>query len=204
MKISGIGPRYIALGLAAAAAPAWFWRCPLLAVPGLFFAAFSAYFFRDPERDIIEDPDVAYAPGDGTVMGIYKEGPGELQTLRVFLAIWNVHVQRAPRAGRVEKIHYQTGPKIYARAGDARLNERNVMTFAASDGSMVVEQITGAVARRIECWLKVGQEVKQGQRIGLIYFGSQAALHLPAGWSYTVKPGDKVVGGLTVVARRNP
>ena len=192
----------IVIGAALALGLAWLTHCAFLALPGVFFAAFSAYFFRDPERSIVEDPSLAYAPGDGTVMSVQKEGPGELETLRIFLAIWNVHIQRAPRAGRVEKIHYQKGPKIYARAGDAKLNERNVISFSTSDGPTIVEQITGAVARRIACWVREGEEVRQGQRIGMIYFGSQAALHLPAGWTFLVKPGDKVVGGLTPVARK--
>jgi phosphatidylserine decarboxylase len=173
----------------------------LLALLGLGFAAFSLYFFRDPERPLPTDDGKIYSPGDGTVLSVAREGDGDAVTLRVFLSIFNVHVQRAPCAGRVTKVETIPGSFAAAMKAEARGNARVVMTLepGAGRGPLVVEQIAGLIARRIECWPKPGESLRAGQRYGIIYFGSQAAVHFPAGSRCTVKPGDTLAAGLSEI-----
>ena len=169
---------------------------------GLTFSLFCSYFFRDPERRAPQDPRELIAPADGTVLSVRREGPGEILTVRIFLSIFNVHIQRAPAAGRVAKIHYQPGTFAMAMRPEAVLNERNVISLTAENGrNVIVEQIAGAIARKIACWVKIGDAVNKGDRIGMIYFGSQVALHLPAEAEILVEPGQKVAGGVTPVAK---
>ncbi len=203
LKIAPIGRTMILLGLAVAVTAWLSSRVDFdLAWLGLAFAAFAAYFFRDPDREIAEDPKAALSPAAGVVMSIEKDGQEGLTTVRIFLAIWNVHVQRAPLAGAVKKITYIPGAFAVAKAPEAVQNERNVIRLEGSSGPAVVEQIAGLIARRIACYVREGEEVRQGQRVGIIYFGSQCALRLPAGWEIQVRPGQPVVGGISVIARR--
>jgi phosphatidylserine decarboxylase len=134
---------------------------------------------------------------------VAKEGPGDVVTVRIFLSVFNVHVQRNPVSGTVEKVHYQPGKFAMAMADEARENERAVVTVAVAGRpeKLVVEQIAGFVARRIRTWLKPGDAVVAGARYGLIQFGSQAAVHLPASAEALVVPGDLVTGCLTPIAR---
>ncbi|MBI4376746.1 MAG: phosphatidylserine decarboxylase [Elusimicrobia bacterium] len=208
MKIASQGYIFIGLGLAGVALgwlAAYFgWsRAGLsLAGLGLLFAGFCAYFFRDPERPAPSDPAKLYSPGDGRVLSVAREGPSDIVTVRIFLSIFDVHVQRAPTAGVVEKVVYQKGSFRAAMLDEARANERCVMTLKPEGRSepVVVEQIAGLIARRIECWPKPGDQLSAGQRYGIIYFGSQAALHLPGSARCLVKPGDRAVAGMTPIA----
>lgn len=197
------GIKFVLLGLGTAAVglllPAVFRR--LLFPAGILFSAFCAFFFRDPSRKCPAAGDKIYSPADGTVLSILREGPAPVTTIRIFLSLWNVHVQRTPCAGKTAKIHYQPGAFHPAMRPEARLNERNSVTFSTSRGPVIVEQIAGFVARRIECRLSEGQEVAAGERLGMIYFGSQAALHLPENAEILVREGQKVKGGLTEMAR---
>ncbi len=170
---------------------------------GLGFAAFCAYFFRDPERTTPADASAIYSPGDGVVMSVAREGPGDVVTLRIFLSVFDVHVQRAPCAGTVEKVQRVAGSFAAAMRDEAKANERSVLTLRPEGRSdaLVVEQIAGLIARRIETWPKPGERLAAGQRYGIIYFGSQAAVHFPAAARCTVKPGDRVAGGLTPIGR---
>lgn len=206
MKIARQGWRFIAGGLAAAALGAGLARWCMasgisLAGLGLAFAAFCAYFFRDPERALPTDQKKIYSPGDGVVMSVAREGPGDVVTLRIFLSIFDVHLQRAPCSGAVDKVHYQKGSFRAAMKAEAKANERCVLTLMPDGRSepLVVEQIAGLIARRIECWPKAGERVKVGERYGIIYFGSQAAVHFPASARCTVVPGARVAGGLTEI-----
>ena len=172
----------------------------LLCLLGSLFVAFCLYFYRDPERALPTD-DRIYSPGDGRVLSVGREGPGDTVTLRIFLSVFDVHIQRAPCAGTVAKVHYQPGTFRAAMVEEAHHNERSIMTITPEGGKLplVVEQIAGYVARRIETWPKVGQKVKAGERYGIIYFGSQAAVHFPAGSRCTVKVGDRVAAGVTPI-----
>ena len=174
-----------------------------LSVAGLLFACFCAFFFRNPERSTPKDPQKIFSPGDGRVLSVEREGgPDSGETIRIFLSIFNVHIQRAPCSGTIEEIRYQPGTFLMAMKPGARQNERNMVRIAAEGraDSIEVEQIAGLIARRIRCWVKKGDRLRAGERYGLIQFGSQAALRLPPSARALVKPGDKVYGGLTPVA----
>lgn len=208
MKIAKAGWRFIVSGLAAGAAGTFLslglgWPAAggLLAFLGFGFALFSAYFFRDPERPLPQDPMKIYAPGDGVVLSVAREGPGDAVTMRMFLSVFDVHVQRAPCAGTVKSVQHIPGSFVAAMKDEAKGNERCVMTLLPEGGRapLAVEQIAGLVARRIECWPKEGERLKAGERYGIIHFGSQAAVHFPAGSRCTVKPGDRAAAGLTVI-----
>lgn len=177
----------------------------LLGVPvlllGLFFAGFSAYFFRDPERDKVFAPGEIACPADGTVMSVKNEGTPGVTVVRIFLSVLNVHVQRAPMEGKVEKTKYTKGTFAIAYKPEASTNERNLIRIGGEYGRFVeIEQITGSIARRIACYVKEGDTVRQGERVGMIYFGSQVAVYLPDTARVLVKPGDKVAGAETVLA----
>ncbi|MBI4386312.1 MAG: phosphatidylserine decarboxylase [Elusimicrobia bacterium] len=144
-----------------------------------------------------------YSPGDGRVLSVGREGPGDITTIRVFLSIFDVHVQRMPCSGRVDRVWRQPGAFRAAMKEEARLNERNIVRIVpeGARGPVIVEQIAGYVARRIECWVREGDEAGAGQRYGIIYFGSQVALHLSGRVAPLVRSGDRVVGGVTEVAK---
>ncbi|MGD9643521.1 MAG: phosphatidylserine decarboxylase [Elusimicrobiales bacterium] len=168
---------------------------------GLAFAAFSSYFYRDPERDKVFAPGELACPGDGTVMSVQNEGAPGITVVRIFLSVLNVHVQRAPMDGKVSKTLYTKGSFAIAYKPEAATNERNLIQLTDEHGRTVgVEQITGSIARRIACYVKEGQDVAKGSRIGMIYFGSQVAVYLPDSARVLVKPGDKVAGAETVLA----
>ncbi len=172
---------------------------PLLAL-GLFFAGFSAYFFRDPERDKVFAPGEIACPADGTVMSVRNEGTPGVTVVRIFLSVLNVHVQRSPMEGKVTKTKYTKGKFAIAYKPEAADNERNLIRIEGEYGrSVEVEQITGSIARRIACYVGEGQAVKTGERVGMIYFGSQVAVYLPESARVLVKPGDKVAGAETVL-----
>ena len=169
---------------------------------GVVWALFAAYFFRDPQRPRPEDPKKIYSPGDGRVLSIEAEGEGSELTIRIFLSIFNVHIQRAPCAGTITEAEYIKGSFKAAMAPEARGNERCVIRLDPDghDGELVVEQIAGLIARRIECWKGAGDQVAAGERYGMIHFGSQVAVTLPKGTRTTALVGDRVAAGLTPIA----
>jgi phosphatidylserine decarboxylase len=208
MKIAHQAWRFVVPSVAAGSLGLWLMGRPntvacggLLAFLGFGFALFTTYFFRDPERTLPTDQNKLYSPGDGVVMSVAREGPGDTVTLRIFLSVFNVHIQRAPCAGKVAKVQVVEGSFAAAMKDAARYNARVVMSIEPGAGrrTLVVEQIAGLIARRIECWPKPGDSVALGQRYGIIYFGSQAAVHFPAGSKCTVKPGDKMTGAITEI-----
>lgn len=206
MRIANQAWQFVVPAVAAGAAGLWLMGAPSTVVPGALlsflsfgFAGFTLYFFRDPERALPTDGRI-YSPGDGVVLSVGREGPGDVVTLRIFLSVFDVHIQRAPCAGRVTKVAEVPGSFAAAMKDAARGNYRVVMTIEPEGrGPLVVEQISGLIARRIECWRKPGDVVAAGEKYGIIYFGSQAAVHFPAGSSCTVKAGDRVAGGLTPI-----
>jgi len=206
MKIAPQAWQFVVPAVAAGAVGMWLMGRPESVFPGILmavlsfgFAAFTLYFFRDPERALPADGRI-YSPGDGVVLSVAREGPGDVVTCRVFLSVFDVHIQRAPCAGRVTKVAEVPGSFAAAMKDAARGNYRVVMTIETpGQGLLVVEQISGLIARRIECWRNIGDIVAAGERYGIIYFGSQAAVHFPAGSRCTVKAGDRVAGGLTPI-----
>ncbi len=170
--------------------------------PLFVLAAFCAWFFRDPERLLPAGP-VALSPADGKVVCVVAEGDRQTR-ISIFLNIFDVHVNRAPIGGVVTDIAYQKGQFLVAsREVASSLNEQNVVTIRAEDGTKVVyKQIAGLIARRIICYKKVGDVVQSGERVGLIKFGSRVDVIFGPEWRVEVTPGMRVVGGSSVIARR--
>jgi phosphatidylserine decarboxylase len=170
----------------------------------VFLALFTFYFFRNPNRKIPMEPGVVVSPADGRVVVVKEEAnagrPGK--RISIFLAIWNVHVNRSPAAGTITKLEYKPGKFLAAWAEKASLeNEQNVFTLSSEYGEIVFKQIAGWVARRVVSWKKSGEMVARGELVGLVRFGSRVDLWLPEGAEIAVKVGDNVKGGSSVVAR---
>jgi phosphatidylserine decarboxylase len=162
---------------------------------GLFFT----WFFRDPRRKIVKNDSHIISPADGTVLEV-SSGQGG-QVIRIFLSVFNVHLQRAPVSGNIRNVEYKPGKFLPAMKPEAHVeNEQNIITLVSAKGNFEVRQIAGILARRVVSWVKAGQQVEQGQQIGFIKFGSQVDLTVPASAKIKVKTGDKVRGGLTVLA----
>jgi phosphatidylserine decarboxylase len=170
----------------------------------MFLAAFVFYFFRDPERAIPTDPGAVVSPADGRVVVITDEEnsghPGK--RISIFLAIWNVHVNRSPEAGTITKMEYRPGKFLAAMRQRASVeNEQNVISLSTATGEMMFKQIAGLIARRVVCWKKQGDTVARGERIGLVRFGSRVDLWVPRDAEILVTLGDNVKGGSSVLAR---
>jgi phosphatidylserine decarboxylase len=171
----------------------------------LFFCTLA--FFRDPERTVPADPNLIVAAADGTVMDIIESDENQVlktKTRRVgiFLSIFDVHTNRAPIDGRVIYRQHQEGLCLDARRRDcSEKNESMTWAFKNPRVTIVVRQITGAIARRIVAWSQVGDELKKGERFGMIRFGSRTELYLPLNAEVLVKVGDHVLGGSTIIAR---
>jgi phosphatidylserine decarboxylase len=166
----------------------------LAAVLVLLMAAFVAFFFRNPKREIPLDPSIIVSPADGRVVKI--ERVGKITKLSIFLSIFDVHVNRSPIAGRIEAIDYKRGRFKAAFNHEASVvNERNIIMVAQGDVKLVFTQIAGLIARRIVCWKKVGDTVEKGELVGLIRFGSRVDVVFPAGTEVTVERGARVRGG---------
>jgi phosphatidylserine decarboxylase len=184
-------------------------RWPLLAWPGavlVILGLFVFYFFRDPERAIPADPNALVSPADGRVVAIvdepFENAPG--RRISIFLSIWNVHVQRAPAAGRVARVIYRPGKFLGAfRAAASRENEQNVIYMDTAQGRLAFKQIAGAIARRVLFWKNEGEEVARGDRVGLIRFGSRVDIWLPPQAEIVVRRGQNVKGGESILAKWN-
>jgi len=167
-------------------------------------AALVFYFFRDPERTIPQDPGAVVSPADGRVVVVTEEANADRPGTRlsIFLAIWNVHVNRSPEAGIITKLNYRPGKFLAAMRERASLeNEQNVISLSTASGEILFKQIAGLIARRVVCWKKVGDAVQRGERIGLVRFGSRVDLWVPRGVEIVVSVGDNVKGGSSVLAR---
>jgi len=177
---------------------------PVVAGIAAVLTIFVASFFRDPRRVVPSDPSLILSPADGKVVGIAPAPPGSPAAgpcVSIFLSVFNVHVNRAPAAGRVSAIQYTPGSFLPAfREKASELNEQNLISIQTDRGPMAVKQIAGLIARRIRCWTKPGDQVAQGQKIGFITFGSRVDIFLPHEALLKVRVGDKVRGGLSVIA----
>jgi phosphatidylserine decarboxylase len=178
----------------------------------IVFAAlllFSLYFFRDPEREPPADETLAVSAADGVVVEVKETAEsqfmnGPVKRVTIFLSVFDVHVNRAPIAGEITHSQAMSGRFFDAR--NPASSERNARRTWAIEGrgiTIVVRQITGAVARRICAWKEVGDTVERGERFGMIRFGSRTEVDLPAGTEILVKPGERVRGGQTPIARLN-
>jgi phosphatidylserine decarboxylase len=202
----------IFLAPALALTVAALWVHPLIGVPAvvLFILwAFVISFFRDPPRTIPTDPDALVSPADGTVTHVGEVAEpdfrgGRAFRISIFLSVFNVHVNRVPRSGRVTAVRYFPGCFLDARHPECGVRNEQLWIDLEEDGTgrpLRVKQISGAIARRIVCWLKPGDHVRAGDRFGMIKFGSRTEVYLPADEpvDVQVKVGDKVKGGTSVV-----
>jgi len=163
-------------------------------------AGFIAYFFRDPYRNIPAGDNIILSAADGRVTRIEENENGKL--VSVFLSPVDVHINRAPIAGKITTIEYVRGKKAPATSNEASFtNERNSLTIENERMSVVCTQIAGIVARRIVCWSKVGDKLELGQKFGMIKFSSRTDVLMPANVELFVKLGDRVVAGETIIAR---
>jgi phosphatidylserine decarboxylase len=190
----------IALG-AVGAVLQWYWLVAL----AVGLVIFCLNFFRDPERAAPADPGAIIAAADGTVADIVEIDETEVVQQRmkrvgIFLSVFDVHTNRAPIDGRVTYLQHHPGAFHDARHVKASTdNEAMTWAFQGAEATLVVRQITGAIARRIVPWSKIGDVLKRGERFGMIRFGSRTEVYMPLDCEITVKLGDKVKGGLTVI-----
>jgi phosphatidylserine decarboxylase len=192
---------YYALGLSAAGALVAWLAGPWFGAPLWLVAAFCLYFFRDPEREIPAGP-VAVSPADGKVVAVKAETP-VLNRISIFLNIFDVHVNRCPIGGVISKVQYQKGSfKVASIEKASVINEQNVVTVEGDGTTVVFKQIAGLIARRIVFTRKPGDRVATGERIGLIKFGSRCDVLLGPEWEITVRPGQRVAAGSSIIARR--
>lgn len=180
---------------------------PWLALLFIALILYTFVFFRDPERTPPAEEDAVVAAADGVVADIIEIEENEvlktkMRRVGIFLSVFDVHTNRAPIAGRVTYRQHREGLCLDARSPDCSgKNESMTWAFENPRATLVVKQLTGAIARRIVGWSKVGDEVRKGERFGMIRFGSRTEVYLPLDAGVLVKVGDRVVGGATTIAR---
>jgi phosphatidylserine decarboxylase len=206
MKIDRAGVPFIAGALVPAAALTLLKR-PGWALPLAGLAGFFAFFFRDPDRATPDDADAVIAPADGRVIvagAPESEGvpPGCWQQVSIFLSPLDVHINRSPVSARTVRVDYRPGRYLPAyKSGAGVENERNEIWLDRQGEMVVCRQITGVLVRRVVCRLSPGDEVKAGERLGLMKFGSRFDVFLPERAEVLVRVGEHVRAGETIVAR---
>ena len=163
-------------------------------------------FFRDPHRTPPANPLALVSPADGKVICVDEAedpcfGLGKFRRVGIFLSVLDVHVNRSPDAGTIEKTHYSAGEFLDARHLEVDIrNENQTWLLQTTRGPVLVRQIAGLIARRIVGWKKAGDSVSKGERFGMIHFGSRTDLYFPASCTPQVQVGQRVVGGQTILA----
>ncbi|HTI70935.1 MAG TPA: phosphatidylserine decarboxylase [Candidatus Limnocylindria bacterium] len=209
-RILGIG--VVITGILAVLAWKFVFASVAVAVLALFglFAAFTLYFFRDPEAKVPAGKALIVSPGHGTVDTIDRVTESEImggscQRISIFLSVFNVHVQQSPVAGKVTYVKHTPGQFMNAlKIECAAVNENVLIGFQSAEPAgqtIAVRLITGLIARRIIPWVTVEDVVAKGERISLIQFGSRVDVYLPLHAEVAATLGQKVVGGETVIAR---
>jgi phosphatidylserine decarboxylase len=197
MVITGL---YYALFLTGAGALLGYFTRPWAGIPFYILALFCLWFFRDPDRKVPGGP-VAVSPADGKVI-LIKRKP-ESTRVSIFLNVFDVHVNRAPIAGKVVDVKYKSGKFLVASKDEASMdNEMNTLTIDGHGTVVSFSQIAGLIARRIVCYKKPGDYVTAGERIGLIKFGSRVDVTFGPEWQLEVQEGQRVSAGSSVLARR--
>ncbi len=194
---------YYGVAFAAAAAIVAWLAAPWLAIAPLLLAAFFLWFFRDPERRIPADLGLIVSPADGKVTDIstIEVAGAPRKRISIFLNVFDVHVNRSPIAGTIRHVEYRKGTFHNAMGtASSEMNEQNVVTVEGEGQSLVFKQIAGLLARRIVFTKHVGDSVKRGERVGMIKFGSRTDVIFRADAEVSVKVGDRVAGGATVLA----
>ncbi len=193
------GVPFVLVPLVAAVAVAYFgyWVIALLLI---LLAGFMLYFFRDPSRTIPDGDGLIVSAADGRVTRI--ESSEDRKLVSVFLSPFDVHINRSPIGGTITRIAYVRGKKTPATSDQSSfVNERNTLEIAGTDLAVSCTQIAGILARRIVCWAKEGDTLERGQKFGLIKFSSRTDVVMPVNAEITVKIGDRVKGGETVIGR---
>lgn len=208
VPIAREGRPFVAIGVVLALV--LIWVGPWTGALGIALAGWIAYFFRDPPRTVPTREGLVVSPADGIVSMITEAlpppelnlGTEPLTRVSVFLNVFDVHINRSPVAGTVERVVYNAGKFLNASLDKASTdNERNGLAIRLADGRMIgVVQIAGLIARRIVCHARDGQHLKTGERFGLIRFGSRIDLFLPKGVAPLVAAGQRMIGGETVMA----
>jgi phosphatidylserine decarboxylase len=200
---------YPFIGAFALASLILFWLWTPLGWIGTVLTIWCALFFRDPPRVTPVREGLVVAPADGMVSMVTSVAPPHelglgatpLPRISIFMSVFNCHINRSPAAGQVEKIVYQPGKFFNADLDKASLdNERNSLVIAIGGARVAVVQIAGLVARRIVCFVRVGQSVAAGERFGMIRFGSRLDVYLPEGVAPLVATGQTAIAGETVLA----
>jgi phosphatidylserine decarboxylase len=197
----GIPYILIPLVLAVAAAVLGYWY---VAAVLFVLAAFMAFFFRDPKRIPPSDPNVVVSPADGRVTRIepQSQGPNSPTVISIFLSPLDVHINRSPITGKIVDMLYSPGKFLIATNEQASLiNEQNALTIQGDKITVVCKQIAGILARRIVVWKRKGDNVSLGECFGMIKFSSRTDILLPGNVSITVKKGEHVRGGVTIIGR---
>ena len=179
---------------------------PILTVVPLFSLLFIFYFFRNPPRKITKRENMIISPADGKIMYITEIDDdrfifGRAYKISIFLSVFNVHINRAPISGIVKYIDYRPGKFLPAfKSHASEINERNTVGIENENIKIMVNQLTGFLARRIVCFVKEGDLLNKGDRYGLIEFGSCTEIIIPVDKVYlVVKPGEKVRGGKSII-----
>ena len=165
---------------------------------------FTFYFFRDPERVIPLGDDILVSPADGLITNIseYKDGKKTYTKVSIFLSVFNVHIQRLPVSGEIKKIDYIEGKFINATLDKASEdNERLRISLKSGSNIIYITQIAGLIARRIICYIKINDKVNQGDRYGIIKFGSRVDIEFPNSYNLMVSVGQQCIGGETIIAK---
>ena len=175
-----------------------------LFIISLILLIFTFYFFRDPERVVPIGNDILVSPADGLITNIteIKEGKKLYTKVSIFLSIFNVHIQRLPISGEVTKVDYIEGKFINAtldKASDE--NERLKITIKNGNNLIYVTQIAGLIARRIVNYVKPNENINQGERYGIIKFGSRVDIEFPDNFKLLVNEGQQCIGGETIIAQ---
>jgi len=178
--------------------------CDVLSILLFLITLFCFYFFRDPSRNVIINENNILSPADGTVFEISEvEEPlfikEKVKIIKIFLSVLNVHIQRAPVSGDVKYISEQKGSFLPANHVDASTkNTQNLIGFEGKS-KILVKQIAGIIARKCDLWAKLNQKFNQGEKIGIIHFGSQVDIYVPNNTKINVTIGQKVKGGITIL-----
>ncbi|MEX2661908.1 MAG: phosphatidylserine decarboxylase [Vicinamibacterales bacterium] len=180
-------------------------RQPVVATGFALLGGFMTYFFRDPDREVPQEPGLVVAPADGRVMIAGPTDrrwapPGDWQQITIFLSPMDVHMNRTPVEGRVTKIHYRPGTFLPAYDEGSNDNELNELWIDSHGRTVVVRQVVGVLARRIVCRVVEGQQLARGERIGLMKFGSRMDVFLPPDAELRVLVGEHTVAGETILA----
>lgn len=209
MRIAKEGLPFILSSLAVTLAfLAHFWW-PLVVIFFLLAAAFT-FFFRDPRRVPPPGEHLLVSPADGQILGIeglpsHPDLAGPVNKITIFLSLYDVHIVRSPLAATVARADYHPGKFLPAYKPEAGAhNESNTLVLKAGAADIVMKMIVGVAARRIKCFVKAGEAVARGQKVGLMYFGSRVELTLPRNITIKVGLHQKVKAGETVIAEVQP